>query len=543
MRHIPDSVVCTTLASLDWLGLGHEREAILARWRGDNVDIATGLRVIGGPEELPSADLYYTLFLNNAHALLPVVRARRIPFAFTLYPGGGLAFNASAAVRLREVLAEPLLARVVITQPAVLEYVISNQLVSPSKIEYIFGIALGPDDSPEPTRVSGPPSLAFVAHRYHPKGHDKGLDLFVAACERLLNAGLPLTARIIGPWRRTDLDSVRDPSRYVLHGALGSHDLQLLLRSIEIAVFPTRQGILASGAFDGFPKGSAITAGLAGVAVLSTNPLDRVTPLRPGRDYVSIEATVESILEALEPLVASPEGLLQIRVEGQRAMRALYSEDAQLWPRERMLGPWKATQRPGVGGNSHRNPIPCTCCSPFVRDRSCPRLSSGPARTRLTLNGIRCTRRSPTESANSTKPAQFAEVSLTSNWTMGLSRVTRASASGKCRQLVALEIQLDEGHPLPLVEETVESGHRDSESLGVSAGADQTGQGRLQESRYQVRDRYLDALLNSIAQGFWTSSTLGDAPYRSVNRSKTNGSGSTAITDPRGPTSSCSLAV
>ena len=255
LRHIPDSVVCTTLASLDWLGLGHEREAILARWRGDNVDIATGLRVIGGPEELPSADLYYTLFLNNAHALLPVVRARRIPFAFTLYPGGGLAFNASAAVRLREVFAQPLLARVVITQPAVPEYVISNQLVSPSKIEYIFGIALGPDDSPEPTRVSGPPSLAFVAHRSHPKGHDKGLDLFVAACERLLNAGLPLTAHIIGPWRRTDLDSVRDPSRYVLHGALGSHDLQLLLRSIEIAVFPTRQGILCERGFRRVPNG------------------------------------------------------------------------------------------------------------------------------------------------------------------------------------------------------------------------------------------------------------------------------------------------
>ena len=336
LRHIPSSHVYTTLSSLTWLQLEDNRDQILSDWHAFDADIADRLSVIDGADSLPRAEAFYTLFINNAWDLLPVARRTKTPFVFTLYPGGGLRFNdPEVDEKLREVLGNPLMQRVIVTQPAVLEYVNSHAFTSPDRIEYVFGgvlrnSALAPAIAVR--RIDGL-HLGFVAHRSDPAGLDKGLDVFIDTVQALRASGTEVPAHLSGPWQTTDLARVTDPDCFVLHGLVSNHELGKALQQIPITIFPTREGVLADGAFDGFPTGAAVEAGLAGSAVLTTNPLGQPTPLVAGRDYMEIEPSVSSVLAAIDYLRQDPDRLTAMRLSGRAAMTRTYGIETQMGPR------------------------------------------------------------------------------------------------------------------------------------------------------------------------------------------------------------------
>ena len=123
LKELPAAHVYTDSQSLNWLGIAAQRDEILQSWTEMEPSLTSRLHEIETADQLPHVDAVYTLFLNNALDLLPTVRARGIPFAFTLYPGGGMRFgDRMVDEQLREVLAEPLMRQVIVTQPSVLTY-------------------------------------------------------------------------------------------------------------------------------------------------------------------------------------------------------------------------------------------------------------------------------------------------------------------------------------------------------------------------------------------------------------------------------------
>lgn len=342
LQEVPTASVFSTLASLGWLGIAEQRSDILGSWKQRSPALWPRLQTVGEVAELPNASAFYTIFLNNAFDLLPVAESRGVKFSFTLYPGGGLAFgDETSETKLRRVLASANLHKVIVTQPLVLRYLTERFQVPSKKVEYVFGGVLAPGPSqgadPRPFRAGQIPSLGFVANRYHPSGHDKGLDVFVDAVRRLNHDRLRPICHFVGPWSAQDAPGLR-AADLVFHGSVPNDRLQSVLRDIDICVFPTRPEILSVGSFDGYPTGSAIEAGLAGCAVITSNPLGQSTPLLPGRDLVEVPPDAEAVARGVRGLLAAgPRELDRMRRQGQATMRHVYSLATQMTPRVRIL--------------------------------------------------------------------------------------------------------------------------------------------------------------------------------------------------------------
>jgi glycosyltransferase involved in cell wall biosynthesis len=212
---------------------------------------------------------------------------------------------------------------VVVTMPTTLDYVekfISNFSLSRPKIVYKYGgiirqprmnnIKIGP--------ITGPLRVLFIGMKYTENGEDKGLDLFLSSCSLLIQSGIKLNISIVGNWSQLDLNGFLCESYCTIFGLVPNEELSNIYYMSDIAIFPTRYSKIARGNFDEFPVGSAIEAALHGIAIMTTNPLGMVTPLRPGIHYIHIDSTTKSICESFLDLDIDRERLLRLKVDGQK---------------------------------------------------------------------------------------------------------------------------------------------------------------------------------------------------------------------------------
>lgn len=341
LRSIPLAQVYSTLSSLRSLGVGGQRIRILDDWKENNPDVADRLTTIHKARDLPSATCFYTIFVNNAMQILPIAERTRAMFSFTLYPGGGLRLGSKRVDQsLRRLASSPSLFKVIVTQPAVLAYLRQKQIFDKHAIEYVFGGVLPHSPNPLPgpiERQDGPLRIGFIANRYHPHGLDKGFDIFVGAAVALLDRGVAIECHFVGPWSQADLGVRPSYGPFIFHGPMPSHNLQRLLSTLDICVFPTRRDQLGVGSFDGFPTGAAVEAGLAGCAVLTTNPLQQQTPLLEGHDYLGISAEITDVRDRILELHLDRVRLHNLRLRAQARFAEVYSPRAQLGPRERLV--------------------------------------------------------------------------------------------------------------------------------------------------------------------------------------------------------------
>jgi glycosyltransferase involved in cell wall biosynthesis len=229
-----------------------------------------------------------------------------------------------------------MLHKVIVTQPAVLDYLHLRGFVDPARLEYVFGGVLAEG------RAAGVPPAAssraglrigFAGNRYDPRGLDKGLDLFIDTIDALTAAGESVAAHLFGPWTSDDVGHARNRSRFHLRGLVDNDHLQATLAEMDICVFPTRAGVLGKGSLDGFPTGAAVEAALAGCAVLTTNPLRQQTPLVRGVDYIEIQPDVADIVARVRALTADPEALAKLKMSGRSAMNRVFGLEQQMRPR------------------------------------------------------------------------------------------------------------------------------------------------------------------------------------------------------------------
>jgi glycosyltransferase involved in cell wall biosynthesis len=296
------------------------------------------------PDALTDVRLASLVFLNNAAYFFPDLERASVPFVVTLYPGGGLNLGeAEAEEKLERVLGSPLLKAVITTQPLVTDYVRAR--APHLNVTEIIGAAINPTYfGPGPGfrtdyfgRGSDRLRLCFVAHRYSPRGEDKGYDLFLAVVRELASRGTPVSAHVVGGFDAQVLDVSDLADMIAFHSAMPTDHLKAFFADMDLVIAPNRAGVLAPGAFDGFPTASAVEAALAGVGIVATDALRQNRLFHDGRDILVVEPDPCQIADRIDRLVASPGGIQRLAQAGLATARRHYGVDAQLWRRKSVL--------------------------------------------------------------------------------------------------------------------------------------------------------------------------------------------------------------
>ena len=307
-------------------------------------------------EHLAGSDLAMMNFLNNAAQYLPLLEPLQIPFALTLYPGGGFGIGApDSDAKLEQLLASPLLRHLVTTQPISGEYVqefAAQRGLRMPPHETVRGGVMNPCyfDAAAPAHATyfgaGKPHLdiCFVAEKYMPRGVNKGYPEFIAAAHELMNVPA-IRFHVVGGFGPGDIDVKPLRKRIQFHGRLETSKLQRFFAGMDLIVALSRPGSLHRGNFDGFPTGGAVEASLSGVAVLASDVLGQNPGYVDGESMLIVAPHAAEVVRRVRDLLKAPQRVAAIARAGQDVSRALFSPAAQIEPRIAVL---EATAR-GLG--------------------------------------------------------------------------------------------------------------------------------------------------------------------------------------------------
>lgn len=276
---------------------------------------------------------------------LEFLEKNNIPFVFTLYPGGGFVINNKECDdKLKKIFSSPFFRKVIVTQKLTYDYLISNNMCPEEKIEFIYGIVT-PKELLATTKEKkiyygyqkNRLDICFVAHKYSPKGIDKGYDLFVESAKILSNKYSNVYFHVVGGFTEEDIDVSSLKDRIYFYGIKDSKWFIEFYKNKDIILSPNRPFILNKGSFDGFPTGSCTDAMLNNVALFCTDELGLNCKFRDRKDVIIIKPDVENIVNSIEYYYKKPEELKTISNNGRKIIIKNYSYKKQIMPRIKIL--------------------------------------------------------------------------------------------------------------------------------------------------------------------------------------------------------------
>lgn len=292
-----------------------------------------GINFIGGK-------LAYMIFLNNAIKFIEFLEIRKIPFVFTLYPGGGFQLNQQLSDdKLQRICRSPYLRKIITTQKITNEYLLSKKFCDTSMLCFQYGGVLALEKL-KIRRVAkkyykqdkSTFDICFVANKYMPGGLDKGFDLFIDTAQRLTKLHSDILFHVVGPYDSSDSDT-NDLENIVFHGLQQTHFFPSFYSRMDIILSPNIPFILSPGAFDGFPTGACVEAGFCGVAVFCTDVLNQNLSYQDGEDLVIIEPDFEKICETVHFYYENLDELYNLSTNGQALFSKVFNLKAQMEPR------------------------------------------------------------------------------------------------------------------------------------------------------------------------------------------------------------------
>jgi glycosyltransferase involved in cell wall biosynthesis len=288
----------------------------------------------------------YVVFLNNAFNYLECFETAKLPFVLELYPGGGFYLEDPVSdAHLRRVLESPMFRKVIVTQNVTRDYLVRMKFCREEQIEFVFGVvALSDDLQAVPLArarygVSKPTlDICFVANKYMPRGVDKGYDKFIA-CARILRDLKPEARfHVVGDFTGADIQIGELRNRVKFYGHQFTPFFPEFYSRMDIILSPNAPFLFAPGAFDGFPTGCCIEAGLCGSVIFATDELGmNEGRLKDGEEIVIISREPEKIAELIGEYSMDPGRLARLAENGQLAIRRIFALEAQMAPRLRIL--------------------------------------------------------------------------------------------------------------------------------------------------------------------------------------------------------------
>jgi glycosyltransferase involved in cell wall biosynthesis len=289
--------------------------------------------------------LFYCVFLNNIIHNLDWIEANDIPFAFTLYPGGG--FNPGTAATeesLKRIFTSRNFRKVVVTQKRTYDYLVDNGFCSAADILFVFGVVVPQlsltDDLP-PKQFYGKDKstfdICFCAAKYTKYGEDKGYPLFVDFMTAIALKYPFVQFHVIGGFDKDVLPVAHLGEKVRFHGYQDFDRLKRLFRDIDMIISPNQPDKLAKGAFDGFPLGTVIEAALNEVVVMLTDPLKENIYFADGTELLIILPLLQDMLDKFDWLMRDTDRAYAIAKKGRLKFKHIYSNDYQMRPRLQLL--------------------------------------------------------------------------------------------------------------------------------------------------------------------------------------------------------------
>ncbi len=229
-----------------------------------------------------NSSLYYIDFLHNTYYFLPIVEANKIPFVFTLYPGGHFGLhNKESDRKLRKICKSKFLRKIIVTQKVTYDYLIDNNFCNKSKIEFIYGGVLGSEyykknyiEKKYYKQNKDTFDICFVANKYMNKGIDKGYDTFIEVAKILSLYSEDIRFHVIGNFSPGDIDIKPIENRLTFYGVRKIEFFHKFYFNMDIICSPNIPFKLDTGYFDGFPTSCCVEAAFAGVAVFCSDELN-----------------------------------------------------------------------------------------------------------------------------------------------------------------------------------------------------------------------------------------------------------------------------
>ena len=289
--------------------------------------------------------LMYFVFLNNAFKYVDFAMRKRKPFVFTLYPGGGFAFNNEESdVKLKKVMSAPNFKKVIVTQKPIYDYLIKKKFCNKEQIEYIFGVVtetkmLNMNIEKKHFGIDKDRlDVCFVAFKYTHKGTDKGYDIFIETAKKLCAKNDNIYFHVVGNFDETVIDVSDISNRITFYGTKDPAWFDEFYKDKDIILSPNKPDQLFKGSFDGFPTTACIDAGICKTALFCTDPLDMNDGFFVDRqEIVIIPHNAEQITEIIMHYYDNPEELKAISDNGREKILKLYSYENQIKPRIELL--------------------------------------------------------------------------------------------------------------------------------------------------------------------------------------------------------------
>jgi glycosyltransferase involved in cell wall biosynthesis len=295
-----------------------------------------------------TAKLAYCTFLNIAYQFLEALEKKRIPFVFTLYPGGGFEIDQYDSNRkLRRVLGSAQFRRVIVTQPITYQYLVKNHFCTEDKIEFIYGGVMPLDvlancNSYHKTSYGferNDLAICFVAFKSVPGGVNKGYDVFVQVAKRLVQMHSNISLHVVGNFNEADLPIDGLEGRITFYGPQTLDWFDTFYMDKDIILSPNIPFVLQSnsGTFDGFPTGCCVEAGLRKVAVFCTDELKLNNHFADGEEIVIIPHDCDRIVGIVEAYYSAPDKLRSVGEKGAAKLQEVFSYENQMVPRISIL--------------------------------------------------------------------------------------------------------------------------------------------------------------------------------------------------------------
>jgi glycosyltransferase involved in cell wall biosynthesis len=135
---------------------------------------------------------------------------------------------------------------------------------------------------------------------------------------------------VVGPMDSTDIDVSDFRNRIHFHGVQQTDFFPPFHAGMDLILTPNAPFVLYPGAFDGFPTGASIEAGLCGVPVFCTDILKQNIAFKDGEEIVIVSRDVEEICERISYYRHHYDELMEIGRHGQEAFRREFGLEVQM---------------------------------------------------------------------------------------------------------------------------------------------------------------------------------------------------------------------
>ncbi|WP_428225321.1 glycosyltransferase [Flavobacterium sp.] len=284
-----------------------------------------------------NCNLFYTIFYNNINKHFDFLEANKIPFAFTLYPGGGFVMNNDETdKRLKEIFSSKFFKGVIVNQYITKEYLLKKRLVDPEKIKLIFGVPISIEKTPEKIEKStNKMNILFFANKYTKNGEDKGFDVFQLIAKELISKSTSYNFTIIGSFDYNDLKISDLQDYFNFKGILDEKLFNEELKKTHIIISPNMPFKIAKGSFDGFPLATCISASIYENVLILTDYFNEAEKINliDGIDFIKFDSDINKVVNEIEALKIDPQKMNTIAINGKNKLLNLYNYNNQITPR------------------------------------------------------------------------------------------------------------------------------------------------------------------------------------------------------------------